>query len=132
MESPGNGGGKARRRWRGAAAILFILAGVNHFLMPHFYESIVPPGFPSPKALVVISGLAEMAGGAGLLILAVRRWAAWGLVALLLTVYPANIYMALHPERFGQPAWLLWARLPFQVVFLVWVWKVGISREAQR
>ncbi len=124
-------GNVALTRWRWVAAVFFALAGVNHFLKPHFYEEIVPPGFPSPKILVMVSGLAEIAGGVGLVVRPARRLAGWGLIALLLAVYPANIYMAAHPERFGVPAWILWARLPLQVVFLVWVWLVGLGRSAK-
>lgn len=119
---------RTRIRLRWLAAVLFIGAGAGHFIKPHFYEEIVPPGFPSPPLLVVISGVAEMAGGLGLLLPPVRRAAGWGLLALLVAVFPANIYMALHPERFGIPAWILWARLPFQFVFGAWVWFVALSK----
>jgi len=110
-------------RW--LAALFFMGAGLNHFWHADFYEQIVPPGFPSPKMLVIVSGVAEFLGGLGLLIHPVRRAAGWGLIALLIAVYPANIYMAFHPGRFDLPAWVLWARLPFQVVFLAWVWFVA-------
>ena len=112
-------------RW--VAAVFFILAGLNHFWQPHFYERIVPPGFPSPPVLVFISGLAEIAGGIGLLISAWRRRAGWGLILLLLAVFPANIYMAFRPETFGLTPWMLWARLPLQVVLIVWVWWVALG-----
>ncbi|HEY4416125.1 MAG TPA: DoxX family membrane protein [Verrucomicrobiae bacterium] len=110
-------------RW--LAATFFILAGIGHLIRPNWYEQIIPPGFPSPKTLVVISGLAEIAGGIGLLIPSWRRVAGWGLIALLIAVFPANIYMALNPERFGISPWILWARLPFQAVFVFWVWRVS-------
>jgi uncharacterized membrane protein len=113
-------------RW--AAAVFFLGAGLNHFWHADFYEQIVPPGFPSPKVLVIISGLAEAAGGLGLLIGPLRRAAGWALVALLVAVYPANIYMGLNPARFGIPPWILWARLPLQLVFLAWVWFVALGR----
>ncbi len=92
----------ARTVLRWSVALLFILAGVNHFLNPHFYERIVPPGFPSPRILVIVSALAEIAGGLGLLIRPLRRAAGWGLLALLVAVFPANIHMALHPGHFGM------------------------------
>jgi uncharacterized membrane protein len=99
----------------------FIFAGVNHFLMTPFYVSIVPPYLPWPPALVVISGLAEMGLGAALL---VRRWsalAAWGLIALLIAVFPANLHMALHPELYPwAPVAALWLRLPLQAVLIAW------------
>ena len=82
---------------------------------------IVPPGLPSPQALVLISGIAEMAGGLGLLVPRLRAAAACGLIALLIAVFPANIYMAMSPERFAHlhvPAWALWARLPLQFLLI--------------
>ena len=121
-ESPRNG-------WRWLAALFFILAGINHFLKPDFYAQIVPPAFPSPKILVLISGLAEIAGGLGLLIPRLRRAAGWGLIALLLAVFPANSYMAIHPERFGIAAWILWVRLPLQAVVIAWVWWVALRQR---
>ena len=109
--------------------MFFILAGTNHFLKPDFYAQIVPPAFPSPKILVLVSGLAEIAGGLGLLIPPLRRVAGWGLIALLLAVFPANIYMAIHPERFGIAAWILWVRLPLQAVVIAWVWCVALRQR---
>jgi uncharacterized membrane protein len=110
--------------------LLFVLAGANHLRVPGFYLRMMPPGLPWPGALVWVSGLAEMAGGVGLLVPAMRVPAAWGLIALLVAVYPANIYMALRPERFVDvvPVWALWARLPLQFAFVAWVWWVGIAR----
>lgn len=116
---------RARVLLRWLAAIFFIFAGAGHFLKPELYVKIVPPGFPSPQLLVFISGICEILGGFGLLILPVRKLAAWGLIALLIAVFPANIYMALHPERFGFAPWLLWARLPLQFVFGAWIWFVA-------
>ena len=116
-------------RW--LAASLFILAGGNHFVMPDFYLKIVPPGLPSPSLLVIVSGLAEIAGGAGLLVPGLRRAAGWGLIALLIAVFPANIYMAIHPEGFSIPAWILWVRLPFQFVFAAWIWAVALRRDPE-
>lgn len=113
-------------RW--LAALFFIFAGIAHFVKPHFYEQIVPPGFPSRKMLVIVSGFAEIAGGIGLLIPSLRRLAGWGLVVLLIAIFPANLYMAFHPARFGMAPWILWARLPFQFIFLGWVWWVALAR----
>lgn len=122
-------------RWetplRLTAAAFFVAAGVNHFVKPRFYEQIIPPGFPSPKALVAISGVAEIAGGVGLLIRPLRRAAGWGLIAMLLAIYPANIYMAMEPNREPQrnfPRWTLFARLPLQAVFIGWVWAVSLRQ----
>ncbi len=118
-------------RLRALAAALFVGAGVNHFVHPQFYREIVPPGFPSPPALVALSGACEIAGGVGLLIPTLRRSAGWGLIALLLAVFPANIYMAASPERFSVPEWALWVRLPLQVLLLGWVWHVALARGAE-
>jgi uncharacterized membrane protein len=110
------------------AAIFFIVAGVFHFLKPQLYLQIMPPYFPVPALLVAISGIAEIAGGLGLFISPLRYLAGWGLVILLFAVFPANIYMLQHPERFHIAVWVLWARLPFQGVFMFWVWFVAIRR----
>ena len=110
------------------AIFAFVLAGFNHFRSPAFYQSIIPPSFPSPAALVTISGVCEIAGGLGLGIPPLRRAAAFGLIALLVAVFPANIYMVMHPEKFPEfKTWVLWVRLPLQVVFIAWVWYVGIE-----
>jgi uncharacterized membrane protein len=116
--------GYARVLLRGLVALFFVCAGIGHFLKPEFYVQIVPPDFPSPKILVMVSGVCEIAGGVGLLIPWLRKFAGGGLIALLIAVFPANIYMALHPERFGFAPWLLWARLPMQLVIGAWIWFV--------
>ena len=103
------------------------MAGIGHFVKPDTYEKIVPPYLPNPAALVIISGVAEIAGGIGLMIPRLRRAAGWGLIALLFAVFPANIYMVQHPGQFDIPVWILWARLPFQVVFIAWVWLVALK-----
>jgi len=103
--------------------ILFIAAGAMHFVRPGMYERIVPPQFGHASELVAISGLAEIAGGAGLLFAPTRRAAGIGLVLLLLAVWPANIYMAVEAKRFAAaaPAWVLWARVPLQIALIWWV-----------
>jgi uncharacterized membrane protein len=106
-------------------AALFVFAGANHFVNPSFYRGIVPPSFPSPALLVAISGVCEIAGGVGLLLRPLRRAAGWGLVALLIAVFPANLYMALHPDQMHIAHWLLWLRLPLQGVFILWVWYIS-------
>jgi len=95
-------------------------AGVRHFTNPAPFVQIVPSYCPFPDALVAISGAAEIAGGVGLLVPAVRRPAAWGLIALFLAVFPANVNMALHPTRLGMgfAPWMLWVRLPLQLVLI--------------
>ena len=134
-ESAGAGGW--RTALRVSAAVFFVAAGVNHFVNPAFYRRIVPPKFPRPAALVVISGIAEILGGVGLLMRPLRRAAGWGLIALLVAVFPANVYMAMAPEnfpdlpipqslqRFRVP--LLRVRLPLQAVFVAWIWAAALS-----
>jgi uncharacterized membrane protein len=104
-------------------AAAFVYAGVTHFTRPEFFVAIVPPYLPAPLLLVYLSGVAEIAGGVGVLIPRLRRLAGWGLLALLVAVYPANIHMALNPEQFPQMTpTALYVRLPFQFVFAAWVW----------
>ena len=104
-------------------AAAFSYAGITHFTGPEFFVAIVPPYLPEPLLLVYVSGVAEIAGGIGVLIPRVRRLAGFGLLALLVAVYPANIHMALHPELFPQMTpTALYVRLPFQFVFAAWVW----------
>ncbi len=110
---------------RSLLAVLFIGVGLLHLLYPAPYLRIMPPVLPAPGPLVLLSGVAEVAGGLGLLWPATRRWAKWGLLALLLAVFPANIYMLQIHEQLHLPAWALWARLPMQPLLLWWVWRIG-------
>jgi len=110
--------------WR-LLANLFIGAGLNHFLMPRAYERIVPPSLRGhAKEIVQISGVAEIAGGVGVLLPATRRLSGLGLIALLVAVFPANIYMAREPARFGKiPRWALYGRLALQPMMMLWAWR---------
>jgi uncharacterized membrane protein len=102
----------------------FVGAGVMHFVKPRVYRRIMPPWVPAPMAMVYVSGVAEIAGGAGLLHPRLRRGAGWWLIATLLAVFPANLHMALHPEDFPQVpggSAALWGRLPLQGLFIAWV-----------
>ena len=96
------------------AAAFWVVAGVMHFVIPRQYEAIVPPRLARwKKEVVVASGVAEIAGGLAILPDRTRPAARWWLLATLLAVYPANIHMALHADRFQKiPAAALWARLP--------------------
>ena len=110
-------------------AAFFILAGVNHFIAPSIYLSILPTYLPWPEALVIISGGAEIIGGIGVLPARTRVWAGWGLIALLFAVFPANIQATITGMIIaGQviPTWLLWARLPFQLLLIAWVYRVCV------
>ncbi len=115
------------------AALLYASAGVSHFVFTGKYAQVVPPYLPWPRFLVYASGIAELAGAVGLLVPALRRAAAWGLVALLIAVFPANVYMAaVHIQVTSQPIppALLWLRLPLQAVLIWWlVWATQPSRE---
>jgi len=104
-------------------AVLFIAAGLRHFTAPDFYLRMMPPGLPWHRELVLVSGAAEVALGLMLLVPRLRTLARWGLIALLVAVFPANVQMALHPETFPEfaPA-MLWARLPLQLFLIAWVW----------
>lgn len=111
-------------------ALAFIGMGLLHFVRPPFFDQAVPPATPmTPRQATLISGVAEVAGGVGLLIPQTRPAARWGLIGLLLAVYPANIYMAQQPEKFGAPRWLMWARLPFQPLLVWLVYRAGRSKK---
>lgn len=112
---------------RYALVLLFVGAGLLHFLRPATYLAIMPPQLPQPLLLVYLSGFFELLGGLGLLWRGSRRLAGWGLLALLVAVFPANVYMALIHEQLHIPGWVAWARLPLQLPLLWWVWKVGIG-----
>lgn len=105
-------------------AAFWIAAGLNHFLNPRIYESIMPDYLPAHRELVLCSGAAEIAGGLAVIPPATRRFARWWLLGVLAAVYPANIHMAMHPERYERiPPPALWARLPLQFVCAWWVWQ---------
>ena len=103
--------------------LLFVAAGLNHFINPDFYLKIMPPYLPWHLFLVYVSGIVEAFLGAALLIRRSARLAAWGLIALLVAVFPANIHMALNPDLYPEyNRALLWARLPVQAVLMAWVY----------
>jgi uncharacterized membrane protein len=105
----------------------FLIAGLLHFLKPTPYVSILPDALPRKREIVFASGVAEMAGGAGVLVRGTRRLAGWWLIATLLAIFPANVNMAVNPERFrAVPEPLLWARLPLQGALIAWVWRVTV------
>ena len=112
-----------RRLARLFSGPIMIAAGINHFVMPRAYVQIMPRRLPAHRELVYASGVAEIAGAAATLHPATRRAGGWLLIATLLGVFPANVQMALHPERFPRiPRWALRARLPLQGVMIWWVW----------
>lgn len=111
--------GKNLATW--SAALFFIGVGFSHFFMPAMYLYVIPPYLPFPELLNYVSGLLEIVLGS-LLLTRWRPYARWGLVALLIAIFPANVYMAMHPENFQSfPPALLMARLPAQLLFIYWV-----------
>lgn len=116
-------GSKIKATLRFVLALLFIAAGTLHFTYTRFYLAIMPPFLPFPRALVFVSGFFEILGGAALLIPALTGVAGYCLIALLLAVFPANIYMAVRDiEGDGNVLLLLWLRLPLQFVLIALVW----------
>ena len=120
----------AMRRSRIGLAGFFSLAAAMHFLRPRFYEAIVPTAISARKReIVAVSGAAEIAGAALVLLAPSSRLGRWWLLALLVAVFPANIHMAVSPEQVRGldlrrvPRWALWARLPLQPVAMLWVWR---------
>ena len=114
---------------RGLLAAVFVGAGTLHFTSTDAYVQIVPPYLPEPRALVLVSGAAEIAGGLAVLAPRLRRAGGLWLIALLVAVFPANVQMALDAARFPSiPAALLWLRLPLQAVLIAWVWSVTLRR----
>lgn len=104
-------------------AAVYGLAGIWHFVRPAFYLRIMPPYLPAHRALVFWSGVAELGLGVALLIPALRTWAAWGVIALLIAVFPANVYMATGQKFQKLPAWVRWGRLPLQGVLIWWAYQ---------
>jgi uncharacterized membrane protein len=115
-----------KRIARVVLGVAFIVAGLNHFWQPRFYRAIMPPYIPEHELMVALSGYAEVILGALVFVPRLHQITRAGLVALLIAIFPANLHMALNPERYSQvPEWLLWARLPLQAVMVAWVlWAV--------
>ncbi|HUR85573.1 MAG TPA: hypothetical protein VMY78_09520 [Solirubrobacteraceae bacterium] len=106
------------RRLLGA---FFLASGTLHFARPEIYERIMPDYLPAHRELVLASGAAELAGAAAVACRPIRRAGGWWLVAVLVAIFPANVHMTLHPDRYPAiPRWLLWARLPLQPMLVVW------------
>lgn len=121
---------RVKRPLRYVMGLTYILAGVMHFVAPKVYVGIMPPVFPRKLELVYLSGIAEVVLGLGVLFERTREAAAWGLIALLAAVFPANVHMAVNDVTVqGAPDFLneapdaaLWARLPLQGVLALWAW----------
>lgn len=128
-------GGNTLSRWRiaGIAFVFlwFLLGGIAHFALTSAEMRIVPPYIPWPRLTVLVSGVFELLGAAGLTWWCTRRAAGIGLLVLTLAVSPAHIYMLQRPELFGVPYWLLIARLPVQVALLALIAWSTIVRSAR-
>ena len=121
---------KLRTLTLGALALGFIGAGINHFVHPRPYLTMMPPWVLNPETTNLVAGAAEIAGGVGLLVPQLRRSAGWGLLALLVAVFPANVQVAQHGWPGTQiPTWALWARLPVQPLLMAVVWWAAVKRR---
>ena len=137
----------ARVTLRWLLAIFFIAAGANHFHSPQIYLGMMPPWLPWPETLNEISGAAEILGGAGLIWPQpwtwpwsdaqargrLRRGAGWGLLTLLVAIFPANLHVAIQGKMpgFGFSPAVLWWRLPFQALFMAAVWWVALAQRRE-
>lgn len=114
-------------RW--LAAIFFVFSGSLHFVIPEFYYSMMPPFIPFKEFFIVLTGIAEIVFGVGILVPAVQRRSGMSMIALLIAIFPANIYVAI-----AQPTLMnleyspesMWLRLLLQPLFIVWVWWVSV------
>ena len=105
--------------------MLFIAAGVAHFIKTELYLKVMPPYLPFPNELVLISGAVSVVLGVLLMIERTRRVAAWGIILYLAAIFPVNIHMALNPGIFPSiPEWVTWARLPLQFILIAWAVKI--------
>ena len=112
-------------------ALSFTLAGAYHFISPASYLPLMPNYLPWHLELIYLSGAAEMLGGIGICFPKSRRLAGWWLIALLVAVFPANLHMLMNHEPLGGmnvPEWILWARLPLQVVLIGWVYGCCVKK----
>jgi len=104
-----------------AQSAFYVLAGINHFWHPSFYVHIMPDHYARPELWVRLSGIAEIAGGLGLLFPTTRRASAIGIVAMLVVFLDVHQFMLRHSELFPEvPTWTLWARIPLQFVLITW------------
>jgi len=108
-------------------ALLFCVSGVGHFARADVYARMMPPSFPDPRGLVLLSGAAELILGFLLLSPAHETLAGWGATALLLAVFPANVHLALTAGTAASPfpgltPFWAWVRLPFQPLLILCAW----------
>ena len=125
MNQPSIRSNRRKEILRGILAFAMITVGTLHFIYPDQFARIVPAYLPAPVSLVYISGVFEILGGVGLLIPAVSVLAAWGLIALFIAVFPANINQAINSipiDGIPHQPLLYWVRLPFQAVLIAWAY----------
>ncbi len=104
-------------------AAIYVLAGLNHYLRPGIYKRIIPPYIPFPKAVNYIVGFLEFILGIGLIYEQTQIISAWGIIVLLILVFPSNVYMLREKKaRLGVPKWLLILRLPLQLLLILWAY----------
>jgi len=128
-------GFKRVARW--AMVVFLVASGIGHFAITDAYAMMVPAWLPAPGLLVWVSGVAELAGGVGLVVPwpQLRRAAAYGIIVLLVAIFPANVNMAIHhisPFGMHASAAALWGRLPFQVLFVAWAWWLSRDRPQSK
>lgn len=114
--------------------IVFLVAGIAHFVVPAWFDRIVPAWVPNARVATLVSGAAEIAGAIGLLIPTTRVAAGWGLIGLLLAVFPANVHMlqmARAAQASAQYLTALWIRLPLQPLLMWWVWRAAVRGGTQ-
>jgi len=108
-------------------AALYILAGLNHFRKPYLYVRMIPPSFPNPKLLNILSGLAEIVLGIFLCIPMISPYAAVGIIILLIAIFPANLHMYSNEKAsLGLPKWILLLRLPMQILLICWAYQYSL------
>ena len=111
-------------------AAAYVAAGFNHFWHPQTYLAIMPPWLPAPNTFVLVSGICEIVLGLLLIPRFSRRWAAWGIILLLIVVFPANIQMFINYAKADHSkTWLTLLRLPLQAAFIGWAYQYTRKRE---
>jgi uncharacterized membrane protein len=114
-----------------STAAIFVMIGLTHLRKPEQLTYMIPKFMPNSRLLVLLSGVAELVLGIGLLFSETRFLAAWGLILLLIAIFPANINVAVNnlPPPGGLPAkpWYVWSRLLFQPVYILWIWCAALS-----
>ncbi len=120
--------------WRVILAVSLSIVGGLHFVSWDQFVRLIPPQLPYPKELVYISGFFEILGGIGLLVPSVSRAAAWGIIALFIAVFPANINQAINNipiDGIPHNQLLYWFRLPFQAVLIAWAWQYTLPDSGE-